>query len=259
MIEDVARPQPLATRASRRAGCRRSRGTRSRARCSSAARSPPGCAPGTGGRSSPSARTRASATCRARCRCRPRSRRRSGSRTRRRRPRGCRTSDRDSAKTLLAMTPTLSAMTSFLKKPQQIRTKPLRAFSAENAPRRLDLRQQERGALDRAGHQVREERDEHGDVEQAAPRAQLAAIDVDRVAHRLEGVERDADRQDDAQHRQACTVSPTAASTACDVVDEEVEVLEEPEHPEVRDRCSARGSAGDDRARPPCRARRSSR
>ena len=101
-------------------------------------------------------------------------------------------------------------------------------------PRRFNLRQQERGALNRAGDEVREERYEHGEIEQAAPRVQLAAIDVDRVTHRLERVERDADRQEDAKCRLVHD-EPERRQDAGDVLDEEVEVLEEPEHAEVRD------------------------
>ena len=124
----------------------------------------------------------------------------------------------------------------------------LRLVDREPA-RALDLRQQERGALDRPGHQVRKERDERGDVEQVAARVELAAVDVDRVAHRLERVERDPDRQQDAQRR-LVPRQPHRRQHRVHVVDEEVEVLEEPEHAEVRDdaepqerrRCAGRAS-----------------
>ena len=59
----------------------------------------------------------------------------------------------------------------------------------------VELRQQVGGALNRAGHKLREEsdiREEGGDV---AGRLQLPAVHVDAVAQRLEGVERDAHRQ----------------------------------------------------------------
>ncbi len=102
------------------------------------------------------------------------------------------------------------------------------------APRLFDLRQQIRRALDRPGHQVREERDEDGDIEQAPARADLAPEHVDRVAHRLERVERDPHRQEDAQHRQA-DVHAGGGEHDVQVVDEEIEILEEAQHPEVRD------------------------
>ena len=174
-------------------------------------------------------------------------------------PEDRRTSDRDSAKTLLAMTPTLSAMTSFLKKPQQMRTKPLRAFSGEKRRVDFDLRQQERGALDRARRRGAGRTRRTRRVEQAAPRAQLAAIDVDRVAHRLERVERDADRQDDAQRRLACTVSPNAASTAATFSTKKLKYLKNPSIPKFETTLSHRNAPAMLGPAPPCRARRSSR
>ena len=110
----------------------------------------------------------------------------------------------------------------------------MRAFSGGEAPRRLDLRQQERCPLNRSGDEVRKERDEDGEVEQAAPGVQLATIDIDRVAHRLKRIKRDPDRQQNAQRRLVDRDS-RRGKNAGDVLDEEIEVLEEPEHPEVRD------------------------
>ena len=158
------------------------------------------------------------------------------------------------------MTPTLSAMTSFLKKPQQIRTKPAARLLRREAPRRLDLRQQERRALDRAGHEVRKERDEDGDVEQAAPRAQLAAVDVDRVAHRLERVERDPDRQQDAQRRLARRQIPAEARTPrATLSTKKLKYLKKPSIPKFETTLSHRKRRRCVRPAPPCRARRSSR
>ena len=54
----------------------------------------------------------------------------------------------------------------------------------------------------------------------------LAAVDVHRVADRLERVERDADGQDDAQHRQRRRGAPAAARASLKRVEEEVGVLE---------------------------------
>jgi hypothetical protein len=61
------------------------------------------------------------------------------------------------------------------------------------------LRQKGEGADDGAGHHLREESDEAGQIEDVRDRAQLAAIDVDRVAHRMERVEAHADGDDDVQ------------------------------------------------------------
>ena len=67
--------------------------------------------------------------------------------------------------------------------------------------RRAQLRQQLVGADDRAGHQVREEGLEDRHVaERGGPG--LAAVDVDHVGDRLEGEERDADRQHDLEQRE---------------------------------------------------------
>ncbi len=57
-------------------------------------------------------------------------------------------------------------------------------------------------AHDRPGDQLREECDVGREVAEAASPLHPAAIEIDRVRHRLEGVERDADRQDDPQQRQ---------------------------------------------------------
>ena len=62
--------------------------------------------------------------------------------------------------------------------------------------RSLELRQEVVGALDRPGHQLGEERDERQEAHEAALRLDHAVVGVDRVAHRLERVEGDADGQD---------------------------------------------------------------
>ena len=49
-------------------------------------------------------------------------------------------------------------------------------------------------ADDGAGHQVREERLEAAEVDEVGHRPRITAVDVDRVTHRLERVERDAHR-----------------------------------------------------------------
>ena len=60
-----------------------------------------------------------------------------------------------------------------------------------------------RGRHDGPGDEVREEADEEQVVEYRSRRLELAAPDVDRVAHRLEREERDAEGQDEAQMRDA--------------------------------------------------------
>ena len=63
--------------------------------------------------------------------------------------------------------------------------------------RALELRQQVVRTLDRAGHQLREERDKRQEPHETALGLDDALVSVDRVAHRLERVKRDADGQDD--------------------------------------------------------------
>ena len=60
------------------------------------------------------------------------------------------------------------------------------------------------------------------------------AVDLDRVAHRLERVERQADRQDDAQRRHAVRPVENLGDGARVGV-EEVEVLEDRQHADVGD------------------------
>ena len=87
------------------------------------------------------------------------------------------------------------------------------------------------GPHDRAGHEVREEREVDGEVEQP-DRFQVVPVGVDHVAHRLEREERDADGQDDLQQRRrdldAELVEPVGHR-----VDEEVVVLEVAEDADV--------------------------
>ena len=63
-------------------------------------------------------------------------------------------------------------------------------------------------ADDRAGHQVGKERLEAHVVGEAPHRPRVAAVHVDGVAHRLERVERDADRQHQVQHRHEPVAEP---------------------------------------------------
>jgi hypothetical protein len=86
-------------------------------------------------------------------------------------------------------------------------------------------------AHDGPGHDVREEGDVHGEVEQRR-RAQLAATDVDDVAQHPEGEERDADRQHNAQERKV-RIEAEHAEEVDHRGHEEAVVLEPPEDAEV--------------------------
>ncbi len=103
---------------------------------------------------------------------------------------------------------------------------------AADTARALDLRQQVDGPHDRAGHEVREETDEQREVPEIPRRLELAPVDVDRVAHRLEREERDADGQHDGEHVRL-EGHVQRVQQVLHAAYEEVEILEEAEHREV--------------------------
>ena len=80
--------------------------------------------------------------------------------------------------------------------------------------RRPELFGQSGVAQDRPGHQVREERDEAEEVDRVPQRPRVPAVDVDAVAHRLERVERDADRQRDVQRGTTGGARPRLVASA---------------------------------------------
>ena len=97
----------------------------------------------------------------------------------------------------------------------------------------LELGHEFGGSDDRAGDDVGEERQEHGEVDEP-PRFEGAAVGVDHVAERLEGEERDSDRQRDRDDLWG-EVQSELVEGVRRVADEEVEVLEVRKHAEVRD------------------------
>ena len=114
--------------------------------------------------------------------------------------------------------------------------------------RRAQLRQQLVRADDRPGDQVGKERLQDRDVHERG-RARLAAVDVDDVRDRLEGEERDADRQDDLDDRER-RPEADAVKKGVEFVDEEAEVLEGAQKRQVeRDREDERALARDLRLR----------
>src|SRR3546814_805213 len=97
----------------------------------------------------------------------------------------------------------------------------------------LELRELEVGPADGAGDELREERDEGREGHEARGRGDVPAIEVDRVRHPVERVEADPHRQRDVQQRRG-DLDPEPPEGVLGGVDEEVEVLEEPEDPQVR-------------------------
>ena len=76
--------------------------------------------------------------------------------------------------------------------------------------RRLELREKIARAHDRAGDELREERNREHEIAQRARRLQHAAINIERVGERMEGVERDADRAERDRDAAGCRRSRRA-------------------------------------------------
>ena len=85
---------------------------------------------------------------------------------------------------------------------------------------------------DRAGDQLRKEQQVQRGVHRALLRDRVAAVDVDDVRDRVEGEERDADRQQHARHDDR--LHAQRQEQRVDVVGEEVRVLEDAEDDEIR-------------------------
>ena len=92
-------------------------------------------------------------------------------------------------------------------------------------------------AHDRSGDQVREQRDERRVLEHPLGGFHLLPVDVDRVRHRVEGVEGDADRQHDVGHRNGVAAAGQEPEHGVDARREEPRVLEDRQHAEVEAQC----------------------
>ena len=97
----------------------------------------------------------------------------------------------------------------------------------------LNLRQQMRRPLDGAGDQMREQADEERVVEERLGRFHLFPVDVDDVRKLLERVERNAGRQGHLQQRDGGLRQAQSMGQGREGIDEEVEVFEVAEEPEV--------------------------
>ncbi len=97
-----------------------------------------------------------------------------------------------------------------------------------------DLRQEVDGAHDGAGDELREVADEEGEAREVQLGRAPPAVDVDRVRHRLEGVEADAGREQDVEAREG-QVGAGGVGDVDEGLVEEVRVLEDAEQPEVHD------------------------
>ena len=95
-----------------------------------------------------------------------------------------------------------------------------------------ELRQEVRGALDRTRHELRKEPDEGEERNRIARGRNLPAVDVDRVAERLKGVEAHAHRQGHLQKRDV-RLEPAGAQQLDRLAEKEIVVLEHAENAEV--------------------------
>src|SRR5581483_10395813 len=110
----------------------------------------------------------------------------------------------------------------------QLQSSPVPAFDL------VRLRQEIPGANDWSRHQVWEERDEQHKVREILLGHNAATIDVNRVVDRLEGVEGDADRQDNFEQRDVVGNSH-GVEAASQRFQEEVRILEVAEQAQIGD------------------------
>ena len=108
-------------------------------------------------------------------------------------------------------------------------------FDSVRCSTRPELRKELRGPNDRPGDKLGKEREVHGEIEQRR-RSCLLAMDIDDIADRLEGEERDTDRQDDVE---CGSLEPEGILQARH---EEAVVLEHAEHGEIEDHSRSRES-----------------
>ena len=86
--------------------------------------------------------------------------------------------------------------------------------------------------LDGPGHQLGEIGDKQGERDEIPLRGQLSPVDVDGVAEGLEGIKRDAHRQNDVQHGDGPGDGDRPAEGG-EGLAEEIEILEEKQQPQI--------------------------
>jgi hypothetical protein len=102
------------------------------------------------------------------------------------------------------------------------------------APRRFELRNELGGTHDRPGNQVRKEGHEQGIVQEIACRHGAPQIDIERVRHGRERVERDAHGKHDVGRRRLVGDAERAHQRR-EILQQERAILKVQQHPEVRD------------------------
>ena len=128
----------------------------------------------------------------------------------------------------------LSASTTLLNRPSVMSASPKRSCCAAGAARLGELRHELGGTHDGAGDQVREEGHEQGVIEQVPRRCRPPQVHVERVRHGREGIEGNADRQDDVVVR-GVVGDAHRAHERTEIVEQELAVLEVAEHAEIGD------------------------
>ena len=103
---------------------------------------------------------------------------------------------------------------------------------AVEMPRGADLGQEVTRPLDGTRDQLRKEGYKQREIQKAAGRLQTSLIDVDGVTHRLERIERDADRQQHRQHEPR-RLETRRRQQRRQILREEIEVFEKPQDPQI--------------------------
>src|SRR5690606_4434368 len=116
----------------------------------------------------------------------------------------------------------------FLKISNQHRTKATDKTSPFERVVAIELREKHLRSYNRTGNKLREKGDKNRKAEQGGFRSNLASVDVECIAHRLEGVKRNSYRQHDVQHSHLSPQAQGAHDLVCGI-NKEIEVLEESE------------------------------
>jgi hypothetical protein len=132
----------------------------------------------------------------------------------------------------------------FLEEPEHHQCEPPRDCARTPDGFGSELRNQVSRADDGTRHELREERHEETEVEQRRRGPRPPQIHIQRIRHRLEGVERDADRQDDVPTRRL-PFDADRGHQRNPVLEQELAVLEVAKDAEI-------GQDARRQPRPPC-------
>ena len=94
------------------------------------------------------------------------------------------------------------------------------------------LRKKMHRSNDRTRHEGREEADKKGEIEKAAFRADMPAINLDRIANRLKGVKADSVRKNDPEGMER-RLEPNRGKKLLGRADEEIQIFEDAKCSEI--------------------------